>query len=86
MFVYNDKTNLELAADGAVDKLGSGVHLHLAVHQGHGAGQGLLVLVPHGQHAGSVSSQAVGVVFPERENNISRLILSFQKKYLKSNL
>ena len=62
--IFNDNTNLKLSPDGAMDELSSGVHLHLAVHQSHGAGQGLLVLVPHSQHAGSASSQAVGVILP----------------------
>ena len=62
--IFNDNTNLKLSPDSAVDKLSSGVHLHLAVHQSHGAGQGLLVLVPPSQHAGPAGSQAVGVILP----------------------
>ena len=49
-----------------MDKLGSGVHLHLAVHKSHGAGQGLLVLVPGAQHAGSTPSQALRVILPDQ--------------------
>ena len=62
--IFNDNTNLKLSPDGAMDELSSGVHLHLAVHQSHGAGQGLLVLVSDSQHAGPGTSQAVGVILP----------------------
>ena len=60
-----NKTDLKLATDSAVDELSSGVHLHLAVHQSHGAGQRLLVLVSDLQDTGPGSSQAVGVILPD---------------------
>ena len=51
-----------------MDKLSSGVHLHLAVHQSHGAGERLLVLVSDSQDTGPGTSQAVGVIFPDIAN------------------
>ena len=47
-----------------MDKFSGGVCLHLAVHQCHGAGERLLVLVPHAEDGGPGPSQAVGVILP----------------------
>ena len=77
--IFNDNTNLKLSPDSAVDELSSGVHLHLAVHQSHGAGQRLLVLVSDLQDTGPGSSQAVGVILPDIVFTL--LIQSSNKKY-----
>ena len=60
--VHSLNSILKLSPDGLLDKLASHVSSHLGVHQGHGAGQRLLVLVPHPQDTGALTAQTVGVI------------------------
>ena len=53
---------LKLSPDGLLDKLASHVSSHLGMHQSHGAGQRLLILVPHPQDTRALTAQAAGVI------------------------